>query len=280
MDQFVTPMTVEEALGYMSAGGYQILAGGTDIYPLYVGKPMTLPMMDITGIDSMKAISCDGDHWRIGGVVTWRNLIDADLPQAFNGLKLAACEVGAKQIQNVATIAGNLCNASPAADGVPPLLTLDAVVELTSEAGVRQLALSDFILGNRRTEIQSGELLTAVLIPADNDQARSHFLKLGARSYLVISIAMVAVLVDVDASGYIQKIRISVGACSAVAKRLAVLENALLGEKITEISNVINDTHFANLNPIDDIRATASYRVKAAKELVMRALTLCGGEGS
>ena len=132
------------------------------------------------------------------------------------------------QIQNAGTIGGNLCNASPAADGVPPLLALDAEVELASAAGTRRLPLAAFLHGPRRTARRPDELLTAVLIPAAATEGRSAFLKLGARRYLVISIAMVAARLA-TADGRVTAAALAVGACGPVATRLPAVEAALVG---------------------------------------------------
>src|SRR5690606_23592351 len=110
----------------------------------------------------------------------------------------AALEVGSGQIQNVASIAGNLCNASPAADGVPGLMVLDAEVELRSATTTRRLPLEKFILGNRRTALAPGEMVTAIRVPKASTSGTSAFVKLGARRYLVISIAMAAVRLTVE----------------------------------------------------------------------------------
>ena len=126
-------------------------------------------------------------------------MIRADLPPLFDALKAAAREVGGVQIQNAGTVAGNVCNASPAADGMPALLALGAEVELQSAAGSRRLPLDDFVLGSRRTARRADELVSALHIPARAAGARSVFLKLGGRRYLVISITMVAVLIELDA---------------------------------------------------------------------------------
>src|SRR4029077_7065341 len=123
----------------------------------------------------------------------------------------------------------NLCNASPAADGVPPLLALDAQVELASQAGVRRLPLEQFLVGNRKTQRRSDEVLSTVIVPRGLEGARSAFLKLGSRRYLVISIVMVAAIVDTDAEGRIKQARVAVGSCSAVAQRLIEIERHLAG---------------------------------------------------
>jgi len=209
----------------------------------------------------------------IGGRATWTELLRADLPPAFDALKLAAREVGSIQIQNRGTVAGNLCNASPAADGVPPLLALDAEVELASARGRRVLPLGDFILGYRKTARQPDELLVAVRIPRASISGVSHFLKLGARSYLVISIAMVAIRIALDETGRIEEAAIAVGACSAVAQRLRRLETALIGRQSGEEAlAAVAGCPFDELSPIDDVRASAAYRSRAAAELVRRAL--------
>jgi CO/xanthine dehydrogenase FAD-binding subunit len=194
-------------------------------------------------------------------------------------LKSAAREIGGIQIQNRGTVAGNLCNASPAADGVPPLLALDAEIELRSSAGARRLPLADFIVGNRRTLRRPDEILTRVIVPRRLDDAKSTFLKLGARCYLVISIVMVAAVVKTDGSGHVvEEARIAVGSCSATAQRLAALERALAGAPARPgLGATASAHHLSPLSPIDDVRATASYRDDAALILVRRALEACVG---
>ena len=189
--------------------------------------------------------------------------------QAFDGLKLAAREIGSVQIQNAGTVAGNFCNASPAADGVPPLLTLDASVELTSTTGRRVLPLQDFITGYRATARLDDELVTAVLIPDASAAGTGIFQKLGARKYLVISIVMAALRLEVS-QGQVTEVRVALGACSPVAMRLLDLERALIGKKLSEAAATVSPRHLEKLAPIDDVRATATYRREAALELIRR----------
>ncbi|MGL4242067.1 MAG: FAD binding domain-containing protein, partial [Beijerinckiaceae bacterium] len=243
--------------------GRRVLAGGTDVYPAEVARlawfgAAAPPALDISRLSGLRGISHRAGHVRIGALTTWTDLIDADLPAAFAGLRQAARQVGGVQIQNRGTIGGNLCNASPAADGVPPLLALDATVELASASGSRAIPLSEFILGNRKTALRPGELLTAVLAPIPAAGERSVFLKLGARSYLVISIASVAANISLDAEGRIAAARIAVGACSAAPVRLTVLEARLAGERPGNV--LIADGDLPELAPIDDVRASAAYR--------------------
>jgi CO/xanthine dehydrogenase FAD-binding subunit len=204
--------------------------------------------------------------------------LGADLPPLFDGLKQAARTIGGAQIQNVATLCGNLCNASPAADGVPALLCLDAQVELSSSDGVARMPLGDYITGNRRTARRADQLMTAVLVPkSDAARGASRFLKLGAREYLVISIAMVAVAVEAGADGAVSRARVAVGACSEVAQRLGALEATLVGRPLdARLGDAVEPAHLAALSPIDDMRASAAYRRDAALTLVRRALSELG----
>ncbi|WP_417770391.1 FAD binding domain-containing protein [Stappia sp.] len=271
--QFHRPDTMDGALSLLGGAEARVLAGGTDFFPALGGRKPSGPVVDLGRIAALRGISRQGNGWRIGAMTTWTDIVRADLPPLFDGLRLAAREVGSIQIQNAGTIAGNLCNASPAADGVPPLLTLEARVELVGPNGVRELPLGDFILGVRKTALAPGEIVTAILVP-DWNADRTHFLKLGARRYLVISIAMVAAAVSLDDAGRIGEARVAVGACSAVARRLAGVEAALSGAEATgaAVRKQVADAALAELSPIDDVRASADYRLDAARELVVRAV--------
>lgn len=270
---YARPESVEEALSLLARERWSILAGGTDFYPALGDRKVDRPVLDLSGLGGLRGIQREAMGWRIGALTTWTDVIRADLPAAFDALKQAAREVGSVQIQNAGTLGGNLCNASPAADGVPPLLTLDAMVTLTSAAGTRDLPLGDFITGARRTALAPGEILTDIRIPEAATSGPSTFLKLGARKYLVISISMVAARLVV-AGGTISDAALSVGACSAVARRLPDAEDALAGRAATaDAAEAITDTMVAGaLAPIDDIRADAAYRAVASAELVRRAV--------
>jgi CO/xanthine dehydrogenase FAD-binding subunit len=273
--QYVRPVSLSEALDALAERPLVVLSGGTDFYPARVGRLVEEPVLDISGIQELRGIHEEAEHIVIGATATWSEVLQASLPAYFDCLKLAAREVGGVQIQNVGTVAGNLCNASPAADGVPPLLALDAEVELASSTARRRLPLADFITGNRATRRDGGELLVAVHVPKRSTMARSSFLKLGARRYLVISIAMVAVVLDVDAAGRITYAGVAVGACSPVAKRIERLEAKLLGRRLdSNLAALAAGGDLDVLSPISDVRATDWYRTDAALTLVRRALSM------
>jgi CO/xanthine dehydrogenase FAD-binding subunit len=274
------PKTLDAALYVLAKDGGQILSGGTDFFPALGDRPAPERVIDISGLSEIKGIAVEADYVRIGGLTTWSQLVATPLPRCFDGLKSAAREIGGIQVQNRGTVAGNLCNASPAADSVPPWLTLDAEVELVSEAGTRRLPLADFIVGNRRTVRRPDEILANVFVSRTLDDAASIFLKLGARRYLVISIAMVAAVVKTDNADRVAEARVAVGSCSAAACRLTALEHALVGVPArTGLGAIVRAEHLAQLSPINDVRATAHYRNDAALTLVRRALDACVGSG-
>ena len=256
MSAYHRPENLDDALASLGARPHRILAGGTDVYPADaaaigwgqpgIDHPDTLPILDVSALDALSGIRRFPDRVEIGALVTWTEAIESDLPAWFDGVRLAAREVGGRQIQNRGTLAGNLCNASPAADGVPALLVLNARVRLQSRDGSRELPLvrnravprpstalagarprqrsplEGFIIGNRRTRLRPDELMTAIVIPSPAADACSTFFKLGARRYLVISIAMVAACLELK-EGRIRDARVAVGACSEVAQRLTGL---------------------------------------------------------
>jgi CO/xanthine dehydrogenase FAD-binding subunit len=277
---YIRPESLAEAVTARAAAASRILCGGTDFYTALGTQLPQGRIIDLTRIRELDGITTNPSEIRIGACTSWTKLVATPLPPAFDGLKAAAREVGSIQIQNRATIGGNLCNASPAADGVPPLLALDAEVELVSPGSTRRLPLSGFILGNRRTALGSDEILAAVIVPRPRvlGSEVSAFAKLGSRHYLVISIAMVAVNLVRAEDGRIAEARIAVGACSPVAQRLTALETELHGKTAsTGLELLAEARHLSGLAPIDDVRATGAYRRHAALSLVRRTIAACSG---
>lgn len=273
MPSYLRPSDLDDALRALADGAPTIVAGGTDFYPARVGKPVSEDVLDVTAITGLRGIEDRGEGFRIGALTTWTDVIRADLPGWFRTLKLAAREVGGVQIQNAGTVVGNVCNASPAADGVPCLVALDAVVVLGSVAGERRVPITEFVTGNRRTGRRADEMVIGLEIPKIADGASSTFLKLGARKYLVISIAMVSAILEKTEAGTVERFRIAVGSCSEVARRLPDLESALAGRSVdSSLQDAVTAEHIAPLAPIDDVRGTADYRMDAALTLVRRAV--------
>lgn len=274
MSVYHRPSTLREAVTLLRGSeALTVLAGGTDIFPARTariawGACDTRGVIDISGIAALRGIEDRGDHWWIGATTTWSEIIKADLPPVFNGLKAAAREIGGAQIQNRGTIGGNICTASPAGDSIPCLMALDAEIDVCGGVEFR-IPVASFFNAYRRTALAEDEIVTGVRVPKQS--GRSVFQKLGARRYLVISIAMVAATVDLDAQGQVISAKVAVGACSAVAQRLPDLEATMIGKPLTP--DIVTTAHLTALTPIDDIRASARYRRHAAAILLRDAIS-------
>jgi CO/xanthine dehydrogenase FAD-binding subunit len=279
---YLSPSTAEDAVRALSAAGgsARVLSGGTDLLvQLRAGRVKPSLIVDLKRIPGAIGIRQEAGAFVIGGATCGAVIGEhRALSRAWPGVVEAANLIGSTQVQGRASLAGNLCNASPAADGVPPLLALDAEVELTSHRGQRRLPLRDFMASYRKTLLRPDEMLTAVVAPR-TIEGPSAFLKLGARRYLVISIAMVAAIVETDADGSVKQARVAVGACSAVAQRLHVLERDLRGAEAGRgLGAIARADHLAVLSPVDDMRGTAEYRLDVTLTLIKRALDLCVAE--
>jgi CO/xanthine dehydrogenase FAD-binding subunit len=275
---YLRPHLLEDALQWLATRQPLVMAGCTDIYPTTQAPSLDGPLLDITALEGLRGITV-ADGWRrFGAATTWDDVLQADLPPSYRMLKQAAREIGAVQIQVSGTIGGNLCTASPAADSVPCLMALDAEVELASVGGSRRLPLADFLTGPRQTALRPDELLVAIHVPPHAEAGLSGFAKLGARRYLVISIAMAAVRLEVE-DGRIKDAAVSVGACAPVASRQTGLESRLVGRRPDDIDALATEAMpmiADSLSPIDDVRASAGYRRQAAAELAWRSIrSLC-----
>lgn len=278
MPAFLRPRTIPEALSALAeAPDLRILAGGTDVYPGLGAAVSRAAMLDITGIEALRGIALGEGGLRIGALATWADVQRAELPPVFAALQQAGREVGSPQIQNAGTVAGNICNASPAADGTVALLALDAVVEIAGPRGARRVPLAEFVTGVRKVALEPGEFVVAVHVPLPlaGVAGQSAFMKLGARRYLVISIAMVAAVMARGPDGRISRAAVAVGACSPVARRLSSLEARLVGLGKGDIAGALRPDDFAALAPIGDVRAEAAYRSAAVPVLVRRCIERC-----
>lgn len=267
MMSYIRPTTLQATLDVLGGASCAIIAGGTDFYPSQMAPDMGGQVLDITALPGLRAIERTPSGWSIPCLTTWSDLMATPLPPLFDALRQAARQVGGVQIQNAGTLVGNVCNASPAADGVPCLLALGATVELASRRGSRVLPLQDFIIGPRHTALRREEVALRLHIPDCGGVSR--FEKLGARAYLVISIAMVAAWLRLDGE-VIADARVAVGACGPCAILLPELASALVGQHCASVN--IKPEWLHALSPIDDVRAPAEYRLHAARTLIERAV--------
>lgn len=278
MLEFVPTKSLEECIGVLSRHGddAQILAGGTDVMmQLKHGDLKPAHLVHIEGIDSLREIAVGGDTVRLGALVTHRRIgrhpgLVARLP----ALAEAAATVGGWQTQEVGTIVGNVCNASPAADTLPPLLVAGATVELTGPDGIRTLSLTDFVTGRRQTARAPDELVTALGVQPVSDRTGEVYLKVGPRSGMEVALVGMAVRLTLDEQT-VTDARVAVCSVGPVPYRVSDAEEILEGSRLGE--DVVGEAGAAvaaSASPIDDQRATASYRRRILPGLLARAVQI------
>lgn len=277
--EFHTAGSIDEALACLADAGNeaQIVAGGTDVMIQHMRREISPSMfLHVGRLGDMEGLTLNGAH-SIGALTTHRRLAtDPLISAAFPALADAASTVGSWQTQEVGTLGGNLCNASPAADTVAPLLIADAKVELRRASGVRRLSLDEFLLGRRKTARLPDELLTAIIATPPGERSGETYLKLGRRSAMEVAIAGLAVRLTFDAEGKVAAARVVACAVAPRAYRATeaerILEGSLLDtEAVTEAGRALAES----ATPIDDPRASASYRRRVLPGLLSRAVGTC-----
>jgi len=268
MDVF-SVSSLEEAVSLLNTmKNAAIVAGGTDLLVKKVRNKLSVDsLIDICGISMLKEISNEVDCIRIGALTTFATLErELDAHPFCAALRQAACEMGAPQIRNRATIGGNIVTGSPAGDGIIALLALDAKIELISESEKRTVPLYDFFTGPGKTVIRPDEILTALIIP--NQSGKSCFYKVGKRNALAVAVLSEAIYAEIR-EGKFETIRITVGSAAPTPIRAFRTEKFLLAnrfndEAVHESIRLIRD----EISPIDDVRATAAYRREVAGNIL------------
>ncbi len=270
--EYFEPLTLEEALSITAKhrDGCKILAGGTDLMVLMMRRRITPSrVVNISGIRSLDFINYDKKSGlRLGALTSLRSIqksatIRENFPLLFDATRV----LGSVQIRNMATIGGNLCNASPAADTAPPLLALDAHVVIASQHDRREIPLESFFLGPGKTVLQPGEILTEVDVETMPFRTKTAFVKLG-RTPTDISKVSAGVLLQSD-DGVCRQVRIALGAVAPSPIRAKKAEELLKDRKINdELIEKVAKQASDEAKPIDDIRSTARWRKEAIKYLV------------
>ena len=270
------PESLEEATRLLvEEEGSHALSGGTDLaVAMRHGKAEPRVVVDLKGIPELaSSITRLNGGFRIAANTVMTDLEqDEDVRRELPGLVEAAEVVGSVQIRNRATLAGNLCNASPAADTPPVLMALGASLQLQGSGGQRSLSIDDFFVGYRQTSMEPGELITAITVPG-REMSSSAFLKLGVRRAMEISIVCVGAMVELDDAGRISSAGIGLGSVAPTTVRATNSEAVLIGcEPSPDLFAEAGRLAASDCSPIDDLRASGEYRRAMVPVLVRRAL--------
>ena len=230
----IVPKTLQEALTLLVENNAIPIAGGTDVLVQARFRSDSLPLVNIAALSELKAIIDVDGGISIGAGVCFTDLVNHPLIQQRYPLLVTACKtVGSLQLRNRATVGGNIVNAAPCADSMPPLIIYDADVELHSVRGMRRMPVSEFVIGGYRTALESGELLTRFIIPAPMKQPLlNRYLQLGRRNALNITRQSLTGQFSLDASGVVQVCRLVDGALMSKPQRLSDVEQALIGQPL------------------------------------------------
>lgn len=263
--EFLEPQSLQDAVAMAKAkgAGARFVAGGTDLV-IQMRKTGAFPeaIINLQRLPALNEIKDDADGFSLGALVTHRQIESEDRFLAgLQALRESACVIGGHQVRNVATLGGNLCNASPAADMVPILLCLDAEVTLVGGKGGRSVPLAGFIEGPRKTQRAHDEVMTDIRFRNPVEKFASAFLKGGRRRAMEISIVAMAGVVSVSASGTMTDVRLAIGAAGPKPIRLAQTEKFLEGKVPSKaVLEEAGKLAAAAASPIDDVRASASFR--------------------
>lgn len=291
--EYIRPKSLDEALAALDAHGPEalLIAGGTDLLPVMrktryaepAGRGDVVPaarvLVDVGRLDEIGGIGEEDGFLRVGGATSIAAIAGSPLiKQKAPVLAAAALSIGSPLVRNRATVGGNLATASPSADTAPALLSLEAVVRLTSaKDGAREVALSDFFVGYRSTVLRDTEVITDVLIPVPSPRSAGRFEKVGLRTADAISVVCVATVLELDA-GTCLMARIALGAVAPIPVRALAVENALEGRRIdADLARTAAQLVHEHISPIDDVRGSGTYRTWVAEAVVARTIMQIAG---
>ena len=277
-NRYVIAKNLDDALGWMQQyqGGARLIAGGTDLVLDLSHNRLegVETLIDITRIPDLKVIKFEAGVVSIGAAVTLSEIIQSrELHARVPVLQEAALQIAGPQIRNLATIGGNIINASPAADMTPPLLVLDSTVSiLQADQKSREVPLCDFLISNRKVRLEHGEIVTGFHFASPQPAAKIYFRKVQPRRSMAIAMLNIAVFLRL-AENQIEEVRIAMGAVAPTAVRLRNVERALQGLSINQADD---PQHYAGIRddivPISDFRASRDYRLKVAQNLARQAV--------
>jgi len=278
--EFQSPPTLEDLCQLLAERKGTIIAGGTDLIPKMQRMGVSNPfLVDLSRIPQLRFLESNQKKIRIGSLITFNEIARSEIVQrGAHLLADAARTVGSEQIRNRGTLGGNVANASPAGDSLPPLLVLDAELILLSKFGERIVPLSRMLLGPGETAIAENEVIHSICINQLDNDTRSCFLRLGNRQGKSIAVVSVAIALKLDGQGCIEDLRLALGAVAPTAMRCVNIENEFIGEQISiELIGEVAEKASRDCSPIDDVRGTANYRRHVVKQYVARGLRAAAG---
>ena len=274
--RYELPRSVDDAVGLLAAGGAgaRIMAGGTDLLvQLRSGIFEPDVVVDIKRIDETRTITEENGGFRVGAAVAGAELNEhATLGKMWPGVAEGFDLIGSVQIQGRASLGGNLCNASPAADSVPALIAANAVCTIAGPNGTRELAVEDVCTGPGKTSLDQGEFIVSFFLPARPARSSDAYLRFIPRTEMDIAVVGAGVSLTLDDAGTVTEARVALGAVAPTARLVADCGAALVGSKLDDDAlAALAAAASAACNPINDKRGTIEYRTKVAGVMATRA---------
>ena len=274
--RYEAPDSLEGAVALLAAaqGDARVLAGGTDLLVQMRADVLDPELIvDIKKIKETRAVTEEKGGWRIGAAVTGAELKEhARLKKAWPGVVEAANLIGSTQVQGRATLGGNLCNGSPAADSVPALIAAGAVATLAGPRGKRDLPVEDVMLGPRQLALQKGEMVASFLLPTRPARSSDAYLRFIPRTEMDIAVVGAGVSLTVDGAGIVTAARVSLGAVAPRVLLVSEAAQAIVGSRLDAAAQErLEAAARAACRPIDDKRGTIEFRIQVAGVLARRA---------
>jgi carbon-monoxide dehydrogenase medium subunit len=277
--QYESPTTLEDAIDRLreADGAARMLAGGTDLLvQLRTGRVGPERVVDLKAIPELRGIEADGDGFRIGAAATGAEIGAHDaLRAAWPGVVEATELIGSTQIQGRASLGGNLCNASPAADSVPALIAAGAECTVAGPAGRRRVPVEEIVTGPGTTSLAPAEIVVDFRLPAAPPRSGDAYLRLIPRSEMDIAVVGAGVALSLAESGVCVACRVAIGAVAPRPLRVDAAAETLIGRSVdAEALEALGAAASAAADPIDDMRGTAAYRIRVTGVLARRAAAL------
>jgi carbon-monoxide dehydrogenase medium subunit len=276
---YQSPRSVKEAVDLLaaSAGAAHVLAGGTDLLvKLRSGFVAPELVVDVKAIPQLRGITADANGFRIGAATSCAEIGEhSALGTAWPGVVEALQLIGSTQIQGRATLGGNLCNASPAADSVPALIAAGAVCEIAGPGGEREAPVESIVTGPGRTSLARGEFIVAFRLPKPRSKSADAYLRFIPRTEMDIAVVGAGVALTLDDKGMCTHARVGLGAVAPTPLLVADAGKALVGSRVDDKAlGALAAAVSAACKPIDDKRGTIEYRIKVSGVLARRAATI------